>query len=108
VIIDVHFRWDDRHGPCYDCSRPAAFLNSTDQRLCGVCAANHAVDGDTIRRIAAGSATPTEDNDGHGRCPGGPEPLEGELVVEGCMNPTGYWPEPDRRRPPPYDWEGAR
>src|SRR5215212_996860 len=53
----VVFKWSTEHGTCYDCGRPAAFAIEgegplrDDLKRCGVCAANAAVDGETIVRI---------------------------------------------------------
>jgi hypothetical protein len=54
----VVFQWSDKYGACQECSAPAAFLSidaygpdSTEQKLCAVCAANAAADGETIKRI---------------------------------------------------------
>ena len=51
AIKMVIFHWSDEHGKCSDCGRPAAFFDSIDQRLCALCAANAAADGDIIRWI---------------------------------------------------------
>jgi hypothetical protein len=51
MLVDVTFTWSDKHGPCYDCGRPAAFLAGEDIAICAVCAANRAADGDQITRI---------------------------------------------------------
>lgn len=58
---EVTFTWSTRAGRCYDCGRPAAFLRGTYLRqphdsdettkLCAVCAANAAADGEPITRI---------------------------------------------------------
>lgn len=55
----IVLHWSDEHGPCYDCGLPAAFWRSSERReapteadkLCAVCAANAAVDGEVIKRI---------------------------------------------------------
>jgi len=61
----VEFLWSTKHGGCYDCGLPAAFARdsqgglatgldpSEGERLCSVCAANAAADGEPIRRIDA-------------------------------------------------------
>lgn len=65
----VTFVWSNEHGYCYDCGMPAHFFlpyayipgditpgclgqkpNDTNKR-CGVCAANAAAEGETVRRI---------------------------------------------------------
>lgn len=51
AIKEIVFHWDDRLGVCEECGYPAAFLNSIDQKLCSVCAANQASEGDIITRI---------------------------------------------------------
>jgi hypothetical protein len=63
MIVTVTFHWSDEHGPCTDCSAPAAFLSvnaygiGAHRRLCSVCAANDAADGCTIVRIAPDDVT---------------------------------------------------
>lgn len=55
--VEVTFEWSADHGRCYDCGLPAAFLDvdcygpGRHEKHCAVCAANHAADGSTIRRI---------------------------------------------------------
>lgn len=57
----VTFVWGNEHGHCYDCGLPAHFYlpveygekeapNDTNKR-CGVCAANAAAEGATVKRI---------------------------------------------------------
>lgn len=55
----VVFHWTRDNGECYDCGLPAAFFTDASGgrsligvKLCAVCAANHAADGETISRIA--------------------------------------------------------
>jgi hypothetical protein len=56
----IVFHWSRRHGDCLDCGRPAAFVStdaygpdSTDHpKLCSVCAATHAADGEMVAWIA--------------------------------------------------------
>jgi hypothetical protein len=52
----VVFHWTRHHGDCYGCGLPAAFYIESvtgDAALrCAVCAANAAVDGETVHRIA--------------------------------------------------------
>ena len=69
-IVTVTFHWDDRHGHCYDCGNPAAFVApdlfwnrerfpagrpasslSSNNLLCAVCAAQAACDGERIFRL---------------------------------------------------------
>lgn len=60
-MVEVTFQWHTLHGSCYDCGCPAAFLApdrygvgkpvTDDNKLCCVCAANAAVDGERIERI---------------------------------------------------------
>jgi hypothetical protein len=52
----VVFQWSRKHGECLDCGLPAAFISlnghgEPNARLCAVCAANAAADGETITRI---------------------------------------------------------
>ena len=57
----VVFQWSRQDGDCEDCGLPAAFLQPAynagggllvpEHRLCAVCAANAAADGETIERI---------------------------------------------------------
>jgi hypothetical protein len=56
----VTFYWSTKHGRCYDCGLPAAFFTvsnkgdkeiTPEQKLCAVCAANHACEGEVINRI---------------------------------------------------------
>ena len=52
----VVFQWSAQNGECQECGLPAAFYDTpygTDEqrKLCAVCAANSAADGETIRRI---------------------------------------------------------
>lgn len=51
----VTFIWTTKHGHCYDCGLPAAFRREYKDiyrdKLCAVCAANAACDGETIVRI---------------------------------------------------------
>lgn len=63
----VTFVWSNEHGHCYDCGLPAHFFlplaylsgdkvvpgqEPTDQnKRCGVCAANAAAEGETVKRI---------------------------------------------------------
>lgn len=53
----VTFVWSREHGSCSDCGLPAAFYGvhaygqGKHQKLCSVCAANAAADGQPIRRI---------------------------------------------------------
>lgn len=61
-LVTVTFEWSNEHGECYECGRPAAFLvgdrresfDTADLR-CAVCAANAAVDGETIIRVEGDS-----------------------------------------------------
>lgn len=57
-LVRVVFHWDPRHGPCHDCDLPAAFRlgDASGEKLCAVCAANHAADGQRIIRIDSGTA----------------------------------------------------
>lgn len=57
-LVTVVFHWSTKHGPCYDCGLPAAFLapkaygeDGAGQKLCAVCAANGAADGEQIERL---------------------------------------------------------
>ncbi len=50
--------WSTEYGECYDCGAPAAFLRGyrpstvrLEARVCAVCAANSAADGERITRI---------------------------------------------------------
>jgi hypothetical protein len=56
----VTFRWSTIYGKCLDCGLPAAFgIDRTPRKswdddvhkLCAVCAANHAVDGESVFRL---------------------------------------------------------
>lgn len=49
-VIEIVLHWDDQHGPCYDCGLPAAYElgGSVPQRLCSICAATHAAEGEQI------------------------------------------------------------
>lgn len=61
----VTFVWSNEHGHCYDCGLPAHFFlprayvsehspddePATRNLRCGICAANAATDGETVRRI---------------------------------------------------------
>ena len=52
----VVLQWARNHGDCQECGLPAAFYDTPykdgkQRKLCAVCAANSAVDGETIRRI---------------------------------------------------------
>lgn len=59
AVEKVEFKWSTLHGRCYECGLPAAFyLRASDtgavedyQKLCAVCAADLAADGETIGRI---------------------------------------------------------
>lgn len=61
-VETVVFHWSRKHGDCYDCGRPAAFLVpdaygigrpiEDHHKRCAVCAANDAVDGERVVRIA--------------------------------------------------------
>ncbi len=57
MLKNITFIWDDQYGNCDDCSNPAAFYSTRygnkgpKGKLCAVCAANDAVDGETITRI---------------------------------------------------------
>lgn len=65
-VESVTFHWSRNHGDCEDCGSPAAFHSTRYvlrvpladiplarlAPLCAVCAANDAVDGETITRIA--------------------------------------------------------
>jgi len=44
----VVFEWSTEHGECYDCGCPAAYTTDPITKLCAVCAAQHAADGETI------------------------------------------------------------
>lgn len=56
-LVTGLFAWNTEHGYCYECGLPAAFTVSPPEavedhhRRCAVCAANAAVDGETISRI---------------------------------------------------------
>lgn len=72
-LVPVLFKWHSDWGTCYDCGLPAAFWSPTiygrfnpaghdncvdvdsvpddNEKFCAVCAANHAVEGEEIRRI---------------------------------------------------------
>lgn len=47
----IVFRWTRNHGDCYDCGKPAAFQTNLKIKLCCLCAANCAADGEQITRI---------------------------------------------------------
>lgn len=57
----VVLRWSPKHGPCYDCGLPAAFLLpdaygggkpiADHHKRCAICAANAAVGGERVTRI---------------------------------------------------------
>lgn len=48
----VVFGWSNKHGHCDDCGLPAAFAREPlASRLCAVCAANAAADGERIFRL---------------------------------------------------------
>lgn len=84
AIIKVTHEWDDEHGPCYECGDPAAFVaaelywNETEHpdgptpvtdnnKMCAVCAAQHAADGMRIYRLWAASDDDPVVNDEHAR-----------------------------------------
>lgn len=51
ALVDVHFKWDDRFGRCYDCGLPAAYGIVSPLgivKYCSVCAASLASDGEQI------------------------------------------------------------
>lgn len=53
-LVPVVFVWASVHGDCYDCGLPAAFERYDEKyqhKLCAVCAANAAADGENIRRL---------------------------------------------------------
>jgi hypothetical protein len=69
-IQTVTFNWSTENGECYECGLPAAFKRSygqdresysdtqdresyvaREEKLCAVCAANAAADGEEITRI---------------------------------------------------------
>jgi hypothetical protein len=66
-LVDVHFKWSDQFGACYECGLPAAFARSyhytpshlpvwprecaDNMKLCAVCAANAAANNEAIVRI---------------------------------------------------------
>ena len=62
-MIKVVFYWSDKHGFCYECGLPAAFYApsmygegigkplTSEHKLCAVCAANKAAEGEHIIRI---------------------------------------------------------
>lgn len=51
----VIFQWSTAEGYCADCGLPAAFYwgpkHTEETRVCAICAANAAVDGERIHRI---------------------------------------------------------
>ena len=47
----VVFQWSREHGECSECGLPAAF-RSGPRKLCAVCAASYAADGERIARIS--------------------------------------------------------
>jgi hypothetical protein len=52
----VVFQWSAKHGECHECGLPAAFIDrpygdGEERRLCAVCAANSAAEGQAITRI---------------------------------------------------------
>lgn len=55
--VTVTFTWNNDKGECYDCGLPAAFFRGLsnaalpEARLCAVCAANAAADGEDVRRL---------------------------------------------------------
>lgn len=53
TLVDIRLRWDDRHGRCYDCGFPVAYVceQCGEEKFCSICAAQHAASGDTIRHI---------------------------------------------------------
>lgn len=56
MLVEVVFHWDDAHGKCYDCGKPAAFTSSEhesepENKRCALCAANDAANGATIQWI---------------------------------------------------------
>jgi len=50
----VVFQWSRNHGDCEDCGLPAAFAGES-RKMCAVCAAHAAAEGETITRIEPGS-----------------------------------------------------
>ena len=57
-VKEVTFYWSTEHGRCQDCGRPAAFrapdaygVGQEGPKLCSVCAATHAADGERITWI---------------------------------------------------------
>lgn len=56
MLVEVVFHWDDAHGKCYDCGKPAAFTSSEhesepENKRCALCAANDAANGASIQWI---------------------------------------------------------
>jgi hypothetical protein len=59
VTEQIVFYWSRKHGDCQECGRPAAYVAvdaygpGRDQKLCSVCAAFTAAEGQPIARIEA-------------------------------------------------------
>lgn len=63
TMLTVTLKWSDEYGHCYDCGLPAAFTRESagviqrdgvadeSGKLCAVCAANAACDGEHITRL---------------------------------------------------------